>query len=89
MDPKNGPKTDEQPLPCHNSCKYHGFLGLVEWCRHPKHLDPIRPGRMFAIMANGSRCKNYLDWETKTMPGNEPPWPMPVRLSEEFIRHAN
>lgn len=67
-------------------CKYHGWLGLTEWCRHPDHLEPLEPGRVLAIESAAGKCRNHVDWEAKVMPGHEPPWPMPVDLSELFPR---
>ena len=61
-------------------CKYHGWLQLVEWCRHPDHVEPLEPNRNFAMMASGGRCPNLVDWEAKVMPGAEPRWPMPVDI---------
>lgn len=71
-------------LPCHQECKYHGFLGLVQWCRHPDHLGPIYPNREAIIEAADGKCKSKVEWEAKVMPGIEPPWPMPVNLRELF-----
>jgi len=71
---------------CHSECKYHGFLGLVEWCRHPDHLGPLEPGRRLAIEASAGKCANYVDFEAKVMTGEEPRWPMPVDLLEVFPR---
>ncbi|GFO67910.1 hypothetical protein GMLC_14890 [Geomonas limicola] len=65
-------------MPCHSECKYHGFLGLEEWCRHPEHIEPLKPARQFAIMAAGGKCANWLAWEAKVMPHETPSWPMPV-----------
>jgi hypothetical protein len=59
-------------------CKYPGWFGPCEWCRHPDHLEPIVPGRQLAIEAAGGSCTNFLLWETRVMPGSEPSWPMPV-----------
>ncbi len=67
-------------------CKYHGWFGPKQWCRHPDHLEPIEPSRRYAIEANGGKCANHVDWEARTMPGLEPPWPMPVDLRELFPR---
>jgi len=54
-------------------CKYHGWLLLEEWCRHPDHLEPLKPG---------GKCAGFLDFETKVMPGVEPPWPLPVVMRQ-------
>ena len=75
-------------MPC-GECKYPGWFGPQEWCRHPDHLEPIVPGRKLAIKANGGRCKSFIDWEAKVMPGTEPPWPMPEKLYEIFSRDAS
>lgn len=69
-------------MPCHQECKYHGWLGLVEWCRHPEHVEPLHPGRRCAIMAAGGKCESWVDWDAKVLPGEEPPWPMPVKLMQ-------
>ena len=58
-------------MPCHQECKYHGFLGLVEWCRHPENLGPLDT-RLVEIEAAGGRCRFKVDWEAKVMPGQEP-----------------
>ena len=71
-------------MPCHRECKYHGFLKFTEWCRHPDHLEPLVPSRQFAIISAGGKCKSYIPWEAKVMPGTEPPWPMPVDLQSLF-----
>jgi hypothetical protein len=73
-------------MPCHQECKYHGFLALVEWCRHPDHLEPIEPGRREAIALAGGKCTSWIAWDARVMPGSEPPWPMPVKLQELFPR---
>lgn len=81
-------------MPCHQQCKYHGFFALVEWCRHPEHVEPLKPGRQCAIMAAGGRCASWVDWEAKVMPGEKPPWPMPVKMMQlaavfaVCVRHA-
>ena len=63
-------------------CKYHGWLLLEEWCRHPDHLEPLKPGHSCAMMAAGGRCAGFLDFEAKLMPGAEPPWPLPVAMRQ-------
>ena len=65
-------------------CKYHGWFGPDQWCRHPDHLEPIEPGRRFAIEAAGGKCRSLVDWEAKVLPDSEPPWPMPVDLYSLF-----
>lgn len=81
-------------MPCHSECKYHGFFGLVEWCRHPDHVEPLEPARKFAIMSTGGKYPNHIEWEAKVMPGVEPPWPMPVHIRQLTavlaisVRHA-
>jgi hypothetical protein len=77
-------------MDCHapEPCKYHGWLGLGQWCRHPDHLEPIEPGRRLAIEAAGDKCVNHVEWEAKVMPNTEPPWPMPVDLQELFPREV-
>jgi hypothetical protein len=55
------------------TCKYMGWKGLKAWCRHPKHVT--------AIVTWGKRCPEWIDWETKIMPGHEAPWPDPVSLA--------
>lgn len=67
-------------MPCHQECKYHDFLGLVEWCRHPDHLEPLEPRRTLTIAAAGGKCASKIGWETKVMPGEVPAWQMPVNL---------
>lgn len=61
-------------------CKYHGWLLLTEVCRHPDHLEPLKPGRTSALEAAGGRCASFVDFETKVMPGTEPRWPMPLSM---------
>jgi len=73
--------------PC-GECKYPGWFGPCEWCRHPEHLEPIEPGRRLALEANGGRCPDYVDWEAKVMPGTEPVWPMPVDLWGLFVANG-
>lgn len=63
-------------------CKYHGWLLLDEWCRHPDYLEPLKPGRVCAMTAAGGRCAGFVDFETKVMQGTEPPWPMPVAMRQ-------
>lgn len=63
-------------------CKYHGWLLLEEWCRHPAHLEPLKPGRICAMLAAGGKCPSFIDWEAKVMPGTEPPWPMPIVMQQ-------
>ena len=68
-------------MPC-GGCKYPGWFGPHEWCRHPDYLEPIEPARKFAIIAAGGRCPSFVEWEAKVMPGSEPPWPMPVVMRQ-------
>lgn len=53
-------------------CKYMGFKRLEKYCRHPKHVKPIKkwPGK----------CDDFVDAEAKYMEHQPAPWPMPVRL---------
>ena len=67
-------------------CKYHGWFGPDQWCRHPEHLEPIEPGRRLAIEAANDKCANHVAWEARVMPGVEPRWPMPVDLQSLFPR---
>jgi hypothetical protein len=69
-------------MPCHDECKYHSIFTLEQWCRHPDHLEPLKPGRQCAIMSQGGKCASYIPWEAKVMPGAEPPWPMPVKMMQ-------
>lgn len=57
------------------NCKYVGWYGLQKWCRHPDHVEPIR--------RPDKSCQDWLDEETKHMPGETPPWPYPVSLIKE------
>ena len=68
-------------LICHDGpCKYHGWLMLVEWCRHPEILMPLTRNLPYLESAGG-KCPCFIDFEAKVMPGNEPPWPMPAAIS--------
>ena len=83
-------------LPCHQECKYHGFLGLVQWCRHPDHLGPLYPNRETIIEAAGGKCKRKVEWEAKSdarhratlAHAREPPGAVPDRARETPILYA-
>jgi NADPH-dependent 2,4-dienoyl-CoA reductase/sulfur reductase-like enzyme len=57
-------------------------MKLVEWCRHPDILEPLFPGRISALEYAGGKCGSFIDFETKVMPGVEPPWPMPMDMAQ-------
>lgn len=59
-------------------CKYFGFVRLVRFCRHPDHPARLKkwPGR----------CPEFVDWERKTMPDDEPNWPMPIPVEQLLKR---
>lgn len=54
-------------------CKYFGFKGLVQYCRHPKHAQPLKKW--------GGKCNDHVDAEAKYMAHQTPPWPDPVKLA--------
>ena len=77
----------ELPKPCGNGpCKYLGWLGLVVWCRHPAHLEPIEPARAAAIRQTAGKCASWVDFEQKVMPTMKQWWPDPVKLAGVFER---
>jgi len=57
------------------NCKYTGWKGLTRWCRHPYHVAPLENP--------SGHCNEWLDEDTKHMPGEVPAWEYPVRLAEK------
>lgn len=68
----------DNPLPCSN-CKYNGFSGLVQSCRHPEHPQPISGPLMLRIFGG---CSNWVDWDKKVNSAEEISWPKPVNYAE-------
>ena len=71
---------EEFKLPC-VGCKYNGFKGLVQTCRHPEVLEPIN-GPLMMRMTIAGGCDRFVDSETKVMLGWVKSWPDPVSFAE-------
>lgn len=68
-------------LPC-GTCKYNGFRGLVQTCRHPDHPQPINGPLMLRIGGNGGKCSDFIDLEKKANSAEEIDWPQPISFME-------
>lgn len=66
----------------HGGCKYFGWNGLKQICRNPKHPGTIYPRRVVALMQCGGKCQDFVEWESKVLPGSQQVWPKPVPSEE-------
>lgn len=57
-------------------CKYLGWLGLDKWCRHPAINKPI--------LQWGKQCAQWIEFDSKPLPGQQPSWLAPVKLTEQL-----